>query len=198
MNENLLRGELVHLTHVDPEVLAKIEAEWHINSEFCRLLDWDPARQFSSQQVQKWIEKQYEKPDDYVFAIRLLADDRIVGEIGLDGIRWTYGDTSVGIGIGKKEDWGKGYGTDAMRIILRYAFTELNLRRVTLDVFEYNPRGIRSYEKAGFVIEGRVRGAVLREGRRWDEIFMGILREDWLKMQNGMPQEKDATVEKNS
>ena len=84
------------------------------------------------------------------FAIRTLDDDRIIGEIGLDGIRWTHGDCFVGIGLGEREFWGKGYGTDAMKIILRYAFTELNLRRVTLDVFEYNPRGVRSYEKVGF------------------------------------------------
>jgi RimJ/RimL family protein N-acetyltransferase len=66
-----------------------------------------------------------------------------------------------------------------MNLILQYAFTELNLRRVTLDVFEYNPRAIRSYEKAGFRHEGRLRGAILREGKRWDMLFMGILREDW-------------------
>ena len=89
----------------------------------------------------------------------------------------------MGIGLGEREYWGKGYGTDAMKIILRYAFTELNLRRVTLDVFEYNQRGVRSYEKAGFVVEGRERGLILREGRRWDVIYMGILREDWIKLE---------------
>jgi RimJ/RimL family protein N-acetyltransferase len=68
-----------------------------------------------------------------------------------------------------------------MKIILRYAFTELNLQRVSLNVFEYNPRGVRSYEKAGFSHEGRERGLLLREGKRWDVIFMGILREEWLK-----------------
>jgi RimJ/RimL family protein N-acetyltransferase len=67
-----------------------------------------------------------------------------------------------------------------MQVILRYAFQELNLRRVSLDTFEYNPRAIRSYEKAGFVHEGRVRKFLLREGRRWDMLFMGILREEWL------------------
>jgi RimJ/RimL family protein N-acetyltransferase len=186
MNTDLLTGKLVHLTREDPEVISKLEAEWHLNSEYCRLLDWDPARRVSAYTVQKWVEKQYENPNDYFFTIRLLEDDRIVGGIGLDAVYWTHGDAFVGIGLGQKEDWGKGYGTDAMHIILRYAFTELNLRRVSLDVFEYNPRGVRSYEKAGFVVEGRVRGAVLRDGRRWDVIYMGILREEWLKTQ---PQE---------
>ncbi len=183
MNENLLHGELVRLTHEDPEMLAKIEADWELNSEYSRLLDMDPARRFSAKTVQTHLEKMYEAPEFFFFSIRRLEDDQILGGIGLDGVNWTQRESFVGIGLGRKEDWGKGYGTDAMRIILRYAFTELNLRRVSLDVFEYNPRGVRSYEKAGFVVEGRVRGMVCREGRRWDVIYMGILREEWLKQQ---------------
>ncbi len=68
---------------------------------------------------------------------------------------------------------------------LRFAFTELNLRRVTLDVFEYNPRAMRSYEKAGFVVEGRMRGMLKREGKRWDLVFMGILRDEWERISEG-------------
>lgn len=183
MNENLLRGNLVHLTREEPETLARLEALWSADSEYSRLLDWDPARRFSVRNAQKWIEKNHEEESCYSFSIRTLSGDKIIGGIGLDGIGWTHGDCFVGIGIGSREDWGKGYGTDAMKIILRYAFTELNLRRVTLDVFEYNPRGVRSYEKAGFVVEGRQRGMLLREGRRWDVIYMGILREEWLKLE---------------
>ena len=184
MNENLLRGELVRLTTEEPETLARLESQWSVNSEYSRLLDWDPARRLSVKNFQKWIEKHYENEANYAFTIRTMADDRIIGGIGLEGIRWTHRDCFVGIGLGEREFWGKGYGTDAMRIILRYAFTELNLLRVTLDVFEYNQRGVRSYEKAGFVYEGRARGLIMREGRRWDVIYMGILREDWLKLEH--------------
>ena len=70
-----------------------------------------------------------------------------------------------------------------MRVILRYAFQELNLYRVTLGVFEYNKRAMRSYKKAGFSIEGRIRGEVLRQGRRWDTFIMGILRKEWLELE---------------
>ncbi|MFH2103948.1 MAG: GNAT family protein [Chloroflexota bacterium] len=180
MNEKLLHGELVRLTVEDPETLAKLVSQWSADSEYSRLLDWDPARRSSIKTIQKWIEKQYENDNCHAFSIRTLADDRIIGEIGLDGIRWAHRDAFVGIGLGEREYWGKGYGTDAMRVILRYAFTELNLQRVTLDVFDYNPRALRSYDKAGFILEGRQRGALLREGRRWDVIYMGILKEDWL------------------
>ena len=89
----------------------------------------------------------------------------------------------MGIGIGERDCWGKGYGTDAMRVVLRFAFVELNLHRVGLNVFEYNPRAIRSYEKAGFVEEGRLRGFLHRNNRRWDLIFMGILRDEWERTQ---------------
>ncbi len=181
MDENLLVGDLVRLTHEEPEVLARLESQWSLDSEYSRLLDWEPARRFSAKNSQKWIEKQYEDADSHAFSIRTLSDERIIGGIGLDGIRWTHRDAFVGIGLGSRDDWGKGYGTDAMRIILRYAFLELNLHRVSLNVFEYNQRGVRSYEKAGFVPEGRERSVLLREGRRWDVLFMGILREDWMK-----------------
>jgi RimJ/RimL family protein N-acetyltransferase len=181
--KDLLHGELVHLTVEDPETIARLASEWSANSEFSRLLDWDPARRFSVKNAQKWVEKQYEKETVFEFAIRTLEGDRIIGEVGLDGIRWTHRNCFVGIGLGEPEYWGKGYGTDAMRIILRYAFNELNMQRVSLDVFEYNQRGIRSYEKSGFVIEGRKRGLILRESRRWDVIYMGILRDEWLKME---------------
>jgi RimJ/RimL family protein N-acetyltransferase len=68
-----------------------------------------------------------------------------------------------------------------MRVALRFGFMELNLQRVTLNVFDYNSRGVRSYEKAGFQVEGRVREFILRDGARHDVIYMGVLRENWLQ-----------------
>jgi RimJ/RimL family protein N-acetyltransferase len=111
--------------------------------------------------------------------IRALEDDRLIGDTGLDGVRWSHGDAFVGIGLGERQYWNKGYGTDAMRIILRFAFTELNLHRLTLNVFEYNRRAMRSYEKAGFAVEGRQRGWIHRDGNRYDLIYMGLLRSEW-------------------
>lgn len=181
---DLFRGDLVRLAAVTPEEFAPLYARWNRDSFRARLLDSEPSILFSDKAIRGWIEKQQERNDLFAFTIRALADDRMVGEVALGYSRNNRAETFMGIGLGEREDWNKGYGTDAVRLILRFAFCELNVHRVSLSLFEYNPRARRAYEKAGFVEEGRARGALLREGRRWDEIFMGVLRPEWIK-QNG-------------
>ncbi len=183
--EDLFKGKLVRLAATDPEELSKSFSRWNRDSEFKRLLDFDPARMHSTKAIKEWMEKHMEsEKDTFWFSIRTLEDDRLLGDADLAVINWGSRDAFVGLGIGERDFWGKGYGTDAMALILRYAFLELNLRRVTLNVFEYNERAMRSYEKVGFRLEGRQRQIMQREGRRWDILFMGILREEWLA-QNG-------------
>jgi len=183
MNNELLIGKLVQLAAEHPQIIAETFSRWGRDSEYSRLLDNDPARMSSIMRNKDWLDRVLEKEtiDEAYFLVRSLADDTLIGFVGLFAIQWSHGDAWVGIGIGDRQYWGKGFGTDAMRVILRYAFTELNLHRVTLGVFAYNTRAVRSYEKAGFTVEGRLRECIHRENRRWDEIIMGILREDWMK-----------------
>jgi RimJ/RimL family protein N-acetyltransferase len=183
--KDILKGKLVRLAAVDPEEVSKLFAVWNRDSEYKRLLDADPPRLHSAKAIKEWMEKHLEEEQDtYWFTIRSLADGRLLGDVDLSVINWGSRDSFVGIGIGERSFWGQGFGTDAMNLILRYAFTELNLRRVTLTVFEFNGRAIRSYEKAGFRLEGRERQVMQREGRRWDIFYMGVLREEWME-QNG-------------
>lgn len=179
MSKDLFTGELVRLDAPDPENEASLYARWQRDSEYMRLLDADALPLFTARQHKEGMEEELKNPKAFIFSIRTIADDRLIGFVALDGVNWNHGDTFVGIGLGEREFWGQGYGTEAMELVLQYAFTELNLHRVSLNVFEYNPRAIRSYEKAGFRVEGRQRQAFEREGRRWDAIYMGILREEW-------------------
>jgi RimJ/RimL family protein N-acetyltransferase len=181
MQTDIFRGKLVRLTAEDPQTHADNWSRWWHDSEYGRLLDMDSPMLRSPKPIKEWLEKQYEKDptDMYLFGIRVLEDDKLIGFIDLSGPS-RHGDAWVGIGLGERDTWGKGYGTEAMQLVLRYAFTELNLHRVTLDVFEYNPRAIKSYEKAGFKHEGRIREALLRDGKRYDMLVMGILQRDWL------------------
>jgi RimJ/RimL family protein N-acetyltransferase len=183
LDTNIFRGELVRLAAEDPETAGKAFSDWARDTEYTRLLDNEPSRLWSVKKIQSWIERDLEKgyPSGYFYVIRTLAEDRLIGFLNLFGLSWMHGDTWLGIGLGEREYWGKGYGTDAVRVILRYAFTELNLRRVTLGVFAYNPRAIKSYEKAGFKVEGRLRQYIVREGQRNDMIVMGVVREEWLQ-----------------
>lgn len=179
--EDLFTGKLVRLAGIDPDEVSKSFAQWNRDSEFMRLLDTDPPRLRSSKSIKEWIEKDFEDNKGmYWFAIRALDDDRLLGDMTLSVVDWGSRNAFMGIGIGAREFWGKGYGSDAIELLLRYAFTELNLRRVSLNVFEFNERAIRSYEKVGFRLEGRERQVMQREGRRWDIIDMGILREEWM------------------
>jgi len=197
ISKSLLDGSLICLTPIDVEKDAEVEAKWTHDPEYLRLLSAEVVRPLSPVHLKKKYEdlekKMAESGDQFYFAIRLQDGDaaesentenggsvrRLVGFIELDGVHWSHGDSYVGIGIGERECWSKGYGTDAMKVVLRYAFEELNLNRVSLNVFEYNQRAIHSYEKVGFVVEGCERQFLRREGKRWDMIYMGILRADW-------------------
>jgi len=87
----------------------------------------------------------------------------------------------AGIFIGDKSLWGKGYGTDAFGVLVRFAFEQMNLNKVKLRVYDFNQRGVKSYRKLGFVEEGRMRQELFRDGQYHDIILMGLLREEWGK-----------------
>ena len=179
--KDVLTGKLVRLSAFDPEEMSKAFPRWNLNSEYQRLLNSSVRPTLSPRAELKWMEEEVGEmsPATYLFSIRTIAEDKLIGELGLDVVNWTGRDAFVGLGIGETEYWSKGYGTDVMNVLLRFAFSEVNLGRVTLTVFEYNPRAIRSYEKAGFQHEGRLRNVLNKEGQRWDMLYMGILREDW-------------------
>lgn len=180
---NILTGSLTCLTAVNPSADADIITHWSSDSQFWRLAHTEPASPVLPQYVKQKLE---ERPlDRHAFAIHTLANDQLIGLIGLYTIYWLHREAFMGIQIGEREFWGKGYGTDALRVLLRYGFEELNLQRVSLSFLDGNDRALRSYEKCGFRYEGRERRAWAYDGRRWDEIYMGLLREEWLVLNNG-------------
>jgi RimJ/RimL family protein N-acetyltransferase len=186
--KDLFRGELVRLTREKPETIAKSEVRWQRDSEFHRLADSDPAQLHSEKAIKEWFEKQTEsgfQPERYSFSVRTVADDKHIGFLGL-WVDLIHSEAWVGIGIGEREFWSKGYGTDMMKLCIQYVFTELCVERLSLGLHEYNARALRSYEKCGFRLEGRTRQDLRREGKRYDSLWMGILREEWLQMQNGV------------
>ena len=124
-----------------------------------------------------FIEKS--SPNDLRLVIVVRESDKPIGVVGLHESDLRNRHAGFGITIGAKEEWGKGYATEATRLIVQHAFATLNLHRVSLKVYAYNPRGLHVYEKVGFQKEGVLRQDNFREGRYWDTIIMGLLREEW-------------------
>ena len=121
-----------------------------------------------------------------LFTIENKETKEFMGGCGLHDISGKNRTGVVGIWIAK-QFCGKGFGTDAMKVLLDIAFWEANLNKVTLNVYGYNKRAIRSYEKVGFKIEGIFREQFYRFGTYHDEIKMGILRKEWEEQKNGKP-----------
>jgi RimJ/RimL family protein N-acetyltransferase len=178
LNPNLLRGErlwLTALTRSDAAVMAR----WEYDSEYLRLLDASPARPRSEEEIARWLDSIFRSPTDYTFGLRLIDTDDLIGWAQLDGVDWAHRTTSLGIGIGNRTFWDSGYGSEAIGLLLDFAFDELNLHRVYLTVFSYNQRAIHLYEKLGFQHEGTYREHLQRDGQRYDMLLYGILSREW-------------------
>jgi len=181
--KDIYRGALVRLSSISAEDMAKAFVQWDRDTEMHRLADTDPAQLWSEKKLKEFFEKDLEKdpPRAYRFSVRSLPDDRLIGAAGLVP-NWIHGDAWAYIVVGDRDCWNKGFGTDAMRLILQYGFIELNLRRISLGLHAYNERALKTYQKVGFQLEGRTRGDGLRDGVRFDGLWMGILREEWLAL----------------
>ncbi len=182
MTNELFVGKKVRLVRSEPEKVSKAYALWDHNSEYRRYRHERAVQLWSQKRYEEWIKEDDDRPGArrFLFDVQTLAENSLIGFVMLY-LEWiSQGDAWVGISIGEREYWGKGYGTDAMELILYYAFEELNLHRVSLGVLAYNPRAIRAYEKAGFVVEGAERQAANKDGVRYDALIMGILRDEWL------------------
>ena len=134
---------------------------------------------------EKWFEELLKKPPyEKPLAIEIQPDPQLdewifVGNCGLFNIDWQNRFAEIGIHIGEKGYWNQGFGTKAMRLILKHGFDNLNLHRLWLRVFENNTGAIRSYEKAGFIPEGKFRQAQYLDGKYVDVMIMSVLKIEW-------------------
>jgi len=127
---------------------------------------------------ERWIEGQSKEAECKSFAIILKETVEYIGGCGFNRINWQSRVATIGIFLGQPF-WNKGLGTEAVRILIEFAFGELNVNKIKLQVFSFNKRAIRSYEKNGFKIEGVLREEVYRNGQYYDEIVMGLLASEW-------------------
>lgn len=176
--DSLLVGDLVRLRGVRDDDLPAL-AKWEMDpGRMTTLTNWvaPMSEAAARERIATWCANQ---GDNLGFAIETLDDPpALVGNIGLWGARPKDRCATLGIALGRQYI-GRGYGTDAMRVIVGYGFREMGLHRIQLSVAPFNPAGVRAYEKAGFVEEGRHREAVLHDGHWYDEVLMSVLDHEW-------------------
>jgi RimJ/RimL family protein N-acetyltransferase len=172
-----LTGERVVLRRHVAENLRAFQ-RWYADPQVVRLTRYQdgPMR---PEEIDRFFAARALGPDSLAMAIHVREDDRLIGTCALSQLDADNGSALFHITIGEKDAWGQGYGTEATRLMLDHAFRGLGLHRVALTVFAFNERAVRSYRSVGFVVEGRAREAIWREGRWWDEISMSLLDSEW-------------------
>lgn len=174
----LFNGQLLRLAAPRPDDHVAF-AGWSEQDGYLRSFDNDPARPLSAEAHAEWERPLLQAPNGYLFRLRTLADDRLIGIGALGDVQWVHRTAMLGLAIGDPAYWGRGYGSDAVQLLLRYGFEELNLYKVWLTTIAFNARAQRTFERAGFVREGAQRAMIERAGRRFDLLYYGMLRDEW-------------------
>lgn len=174
-------GGRIRLTSIRGEDLM-VYAQWTEDSAFMRLYDSSPAVPRSIGRVRGTFEEDDKSATAFVFAIRTLYSEELIGVCAVDGIHWNHRSGWISIGIGEAMHRGQGYGREAMQMLMRFAFHEINLHRLQLTVFSYNPAAQRLYERLGFTREGVWREALIRDGAFHDMIQYGMLAPEYARL----------------
>lgn len=183
----MLDGPRVRLVPVQREHLPAF-VRWLTSPEITRFLNW--YRPINVEGQEKWFSQVTDDVNNPHFSIVVKQEDGRDGVlVGNCAIRTAWKDRvgNVGIVIGDPRCWGKGFGTEALDLLVRYGFDTMNLHRMELETFAFNERARASYRKVGFVEEGRKRQAHFIEGGYHDIVVMGLLEDEWRARWPGTP-----------
>lgn len=174
----IIRGEKVYLRAAE-RTDVPVFVRWFNDGETTTFLSMRAPMSVAMEEA--WFERMIaaQGQDQYLFTICRLDDHEPIGNCGLFQLDLVNGSAGIGITIGEKQLWGHGLGTDAMLALLDFGFGQLRLERLWLEVYDFNERGRKSYDKCGFQLEGTLRHAMYKQGRHIDVQLMSILRSEW-------------------
>lgn len=127
-----------------------------------------------------WEEEEFIKSQksnqkgEYNFAIEDLETKKYIGGCGINDVNWLTRVATIGIMIGDKDYWGKGYGSDAIQVLIKFIFEDMNMRKIRLSTFSFNERALKCYTKCGFEIEGVLKDEIFKNGKYYDEMILSI------------------------
>lgn len=178
-----ITGERIVLRRHVPDNLGAFR-RWYTDPEVARLTRYQEGP-MPIAEIDRFFHARVVGSDSLALAIHLNDSGRLIGTCAFSQLDGDNGSAMFHITIGEKDAWGLGYGSEATALMLEHAFERLGLHRVALAVFAFNERAIRAYRKAGFIVEGRSRQSIWRDGRYWDELQMSMLDTDWATREPG-------------
>jgi RimJ/RimL family protein N-acetyltransferase len=173
-----LVGERIYLRALEPSQDAHLYASWMNDRMIRQYFSVFPT---SESRGKERLERLYKDFRHIIFGISLAQDNHLIGLVGLKDINHLNQSAEFYVIIGDKELWGKGYGTEATKLMVEYGFTELNLNRIQTQDIDDNIAGWRADEKSGFHYEGTLRQAILRFGKYQDVRMYSCLRTEFLE-----------------
>lgn len=175
----MYEGKLVKLrSYIEEDI--EIATRFINDEEIKKLLCAGVPFPMTKWEEENWVKSRKAGADyTYDFAIENLENGKYIGGCSVNETDLKNRNCTIGIMIGDKECWSKGYGSDALNILVKFIFEELNMEKIKLCVFSFNVRAIACYKKVGFIEEGIMRKEIYRNGKYHDEVKMAMFREDW-------------------
>ncbi|PPA70350.1 GNAT family N-acetyltransferase [Jeotgalibacillus proteolyticus] len=188
-----LKGKAVYLRELKEEDMKGLHQA--LSNDEIRYMT-GTRNSFTMEQMKNYFKRISEDQTRYNFSIRLLETDELIGDLAIMDIDEDNKKAGFRIALHQTSLLNKGYGTDALNQALKFAFEVLKLNRLQLEVFSHNIRGIKSYEKAGFQVEGVLRESLYYEGAFSDEIIMSMLQKDYFERKSEALREENYAMEK--
>lgn len=172
-------NERIYLRALEPEDY-KISVKWRNDPDIQNQVG-GPKYFVSAEKERQWVQNAINSSDRIVLAICLQENDKYIGNIMLQEIDWINRSGHIPIFIGDKEEWGKGYATEARFLMLKFAFEERGLERIWAYVLEENIGSLKMHEKCGYKIEGLMRNSVYKNGKFQNQYILSVLKDDFYK-----------------
>ncbi|NMB54028.1 MAG: GNAT family N-acetyltransferase [Leptolinea sp.] len=185
----LMAGKNVHLTEIDPETDAMVEAAWTQDPVYRLLMEYDKPRGWTADELKKYYEAHLKDSDEhrneFHFGVRANTDNRLVGIFTIPGVEWSNRSMKFHIGFGHVNDL-QNWGTEAFRLGLNYIFGELNIYLAAMHVPQFCREMVEVVEEEGMQLTARRREAVFYNGRYWAELVFCIQHPIWMARRTGV------------
>ncbi len=174
MSESLLTGERLVLRKVHVSDVNENYHKWMNDAEVVKFLE-SRFQQYSLEDIKNYVKSLEQDKNNLFLAILIKGTERHIGNIKLGPINYVHNFAEIGLMIGEKDCWGKGYASEAIKIISRHAFEELKLNKLTAGCYQSNVGSLKAFEKAGFMVEGISKKHFLCDGQYVDAVRLGLL-----------------------